>query len=160
VLVLDVPVRVSLVRAAPRDVRCRRRTIISLRGRRKATGRSTEAASSDGGSAAPVLRGTAFPHANGAFDHFEFFCDSDVVALVGDHVDKSTASALLGPIHQLFQLLLAGFPDPSLLGKLLAVMELISARIGQERHRIFECGCAIRMGGPFSGKNKTGPVRP
>src|SRR5262245_25436275 len=98
--------------------------------RRKATRAPTECASPDGGS----LRGTAFLHAHGAFDHFEFFCRSDVFALIGDHVDNSATSALLGPIHQLFQLLLAGLRSLSLLGKLLAVMELISARIGEQRH--------------------------
>jgi len=94
----------------------------------------TEATSPDGGSAAPILRGTAFLHAHGAFNHFEFFSRSDVVALIGDHVDKSAASALVGLIHQLCQLLLAVFPIPLHLGKVLAVLELISARIGEQGH--------------------------
>src|SRR5262249_5956978 len=97
----------------------------------------TEATSPDGGSAAPILRDTAFLHAHGAFDHFEVFSRSDVVALVGDHVDKSAASALVGPMHQLCQLLLAGFRSLSQLGKVLAVLELISARIGEQRHWVF-----------------------
>src|SRR5262249_9723231 len=110
--------------------------------RRKATRASTECASPDGGS----LLGTAFLHAHGAFDHFQFFCRSDVFALIGDHVDNGDTSALLGPIHQLFQLLLAGLRSLSLLD-----VQAVTVR------EVIATSSVMRMGAPVLWtKTKTG----
>jgi hypothetical protein len=95
--------------------------------------------SSDSGTTAPILRGRAFFDAKSHINHFQFFSDSDVVALVGDHVDQRPAGALLGSVHQLFQFLLAGLPSDPLYGKLLAIEELISTGIGEHRERALEC---------------------
>ena len=87
----------------------------------------SRAASPDGGIAAPIFWGTALFDAGGCLDHLEIFPGRNVVSFVRDQVDKIAASALLGPVHQQFQFLLACLPSRSLGGELLAVEELILA---------------------------------
>src|SRR5262245_53369987 len=96
------------------------------------------AASPDGGIAAPIFWGTALLDAGGCLDHLEIFLGRNVVSFVRDQVDKIAASALLGPVHQQLQFLLAGLPSRSLGGELLAVEELILAGISEHGEGIFE----------------------
>src|SRR5262249_60581513 len=92
----------------------------------------TESPSSDGRSAAPILRGPAFFVARGCVDHLELFLNCDVLALVRNDVDYRPSGALLCLVHQLFQLLLAGLHARSLASDLFAGIEFILARIGEE----------------------------
>src|SRR5262249_13987527 len=92
----------------------------------------------DAGSAALVFRYVALFDARGCVDHLEVFLSSDVVALVGDQIDKSAPGASFGLVNQQLHFLLAGLPSRALGGELLAVEELILAWVGEHRERIFE----------------------
>ena len=87
----------------------------------------------DGGIAAPIFWGAALLDARGCLDHLEVFLSRDVITLIGDQVDKKAACALLGPVHQKLQFLLARLPCRSLSGELFAVEELLLAGIGKHR---------------------------
>jgi hypothetical protein len=69
----------------------------------------TGSLSPDRGSTAPILRGTTFLDTHGCVDHLELILNREVLALVGNHTDDRPSGALLSPVHQLFQFLLAGF---------------------------------------------------
>src|SRR5262249_39676056 len=67
---------------------------------------------------------------------------SDVIGLVGNHVDEGAARTLLGPGHQLFEFLLARRPVFLLPRELLAAVKVVEARIGKKREPAVACGGA------------------
>lgn len=94
--------------------------------------------SANRGIALPVLRATAFLRSRRFLNESEILADFGVIRLVGDHVDKSSAGAPLGFVHQRFQFLFAGLSSRSLLGELLAIVKIVLGGIGEDRELIFQ----------------------
>src|SRR5262249_29031670 len=92
--------------------------------------------------AASILRDVALFDASSCVDHLEVFLGGDVIAFVGDQIDKSAPGASFGLVHQQLQFLLAGLPSRALGGELLTVEKLILAWVGKHRERTFERRCA------------------
>ena len=70
------------------------------------------------------------------------FGGNSVVAFVGEDINERAAGALLCPVHQQFQFLLAGRQSLALVGKLLAAGILVFAWIGKQRRRVIKRGTA------------------
>src|SRR5215813_153209 len=82
--------------------------------------------------AAPVLRRRAILRTCGGSQHPNLFLGLGVIGLVSNHIDDGAPGALLGPCHQLFQLLLAARPMRPQRGDLIAAVVVECARVGED----------------------------
>ena len=94
--------------------------------------------SANRGIALPALWATAFLRSCRFLNQFEILADFGVIRPVGDHVNKSSAGAPLGFVHQRFQFLFAGLSSRSLLGELFAIVKIVLGGIGEDCKLTFQ----------------------